>query len=326
MLLDSFGRNHNYLRISLTDNCNFRCFYCMPEDEYDFTPPSRLMQKNEIFELAKIFVNAGVNKIRLTGGEPFMRKDAGEIIELLSTLPISLYITTNGTRLHEFADTIVQSKIKGINISLDTLNQEKFLFITKRNQFDLVHKNIQLMLEKNIPLKINVVVMKGINDDEIIDFVEWTKSSPVHIRFIEFMPFTGNKWTSNKVFTWQEILDVIENRFTFIPIENEKNETAKNYTINGHAGSFSVISTMSAPFCSTCNRIRLTADGKLKNCLFSGDETDLLTPYRNGEDVSELIKINILNKKKELGGQFNNNFEDLNPDKIFNRSMINIGG
>ncbi len=326
MLLDSFGRSHNYLRISLTDNCNFRCFYCMPEDEYDFTPSAKLMQKDEIISLAKTFVALGVNKIRLTGGEPLIRKDAGEIIESLAALPVTLHITTNGTRLHEFADTISNAGIKGINISLDTLNRDRFIFITKRDQFDVVHKNIELMIDRGLRVKVNVVVMKGINDDEIIDFVEWTKDSPVHIRFIEFMPFTGNKWTSNKVFTWQEILGVIEARFTFTPIENEKNDTAKNYTVKGHAGSFSVISTMSAPFCSTCNRIRLTADGKLKNCLFSGDETDLLTPFRNGEDVIELIKINILNKKKELGGQFDKNFEDLNPDNIFNRSMINIGG
>jgi cyclic pyranopterin phosphate synthase len=326
MLLDSFGRIHNYLRISLTDNCNFRCFYCMPEDEYDFTPSARLMQKVEIIHLAKLFVDLGVNKIRLTGGEPLMRKDAGEIIESLAALPVSLHITTNGTRLHEFADTISNAGIKGINISLDTLNRDKFIFITKRDQFDVVHKNIEWMIEKGIPVKVNVVVMKGINDDEIIDFIDWTKDKPVHIRFIEFMPFTGNKWTSNRVFTWEEILALIGKQFSFVPMENDKNDTAKSYSIEGHLGSFSVISTMSAPFCSTCNRIRLTADGKLKNCLFSKDETDLLTPLRNGKDVADLIKLNILHKKKELGGQFNNDFENLNPEKISNRSMINIGG
>ena len=326
MLTDSFGRIHNYLRISLTDNCNFRCFYCMPEDDYDFTPPSRLMQKNEIVTLAKKFIDLGVNKIRLTGGEPFMRKDVGEIIQELSLLPASLSITTNGTRLHEFADTIVNAGIKGINISLDTLQREKFILITKRDQYDAVYHNISLMINRGIHVKVNVVVMKGINDNEIIDFVEWTKQRPVHIRFIEFMPFTGNKWTSNKVFTWEEILQHIAEKYSFVPLENDIHDTAKSYSIQGHAGSFSVISTMSAPFCSTCNRIRLTADGKLKNCLFSNYETDLLTPYRNGEDITDLIEKNILLKKKELGGQFNKAFEDLNPDKILNRSMINIGG
>ncbi len=326
MLTDSFGRIHNYLRISLTDNCNFRCFYCMPEDDYDFTPPARLMQKDEIVALAKKFVELGVNKIRLTGGEPFMRKDVGEIIQDLSVLPASLSITTNGTRLHEFVDTIVHAGIKGINISLDTLQREKFIFITKRDQYETVKNNISMMINKGIHVKVNVVVMKGVNDDEIIDFVEWTKEHPVHIRFIEFMPFTGNRWTSNKVITWEEILHLISEKYSFVPLKNDIHDTAKSYSIKGHAGSFSVISTMSAPFCSSCNRIRLTADGKLKNCLFSNYETDLLTPYRKGEDVTDLIQKNILQKKKELGGQFNNAFEDLNPDTILNRSMINIGG
>ncbi len=326
MLTDSFGRIHNYLRISLTDNCNFRCFYCMPEDDYDFTPPARLMQKDEIVALAKKFVELGVNKIRLTGGEPFMRKEVGEIIQDLSVLPASLSITTNGTRLHEFAATIVHAGIKGINISLDTLQREKFIFITKRDQYEAVKNNISLMINKGIHVKVNVVVMKGVNDDEIIHFVEWTKEHHVHIRFIEFMPFTGNRWTSNKVITWEEILDLISEKYSFVPLKNDIHDTAKSYSIQGHAGSFSVISTMSAPFCSSCNRIRLTADGKLKNCLFSNYETDLLTPYRKGEDVTDLIQKNILQKKKELGGQFNNAFEDLNPDTILNRSMINIGG
>ncbi|MBU3713340.1 MAG: GTP 3',8-cyclase MoaA [Ferruginibacter sp.] len=326
MLLDTFGRSHNYLRISITDNCNFRCFYCMPEDDYDFTPPARLMQKDEIIHLTKLFVDLGVNKIRLTGGEPLMRKDAGEIIEAISSLPVSLFLTTNGTRLHEFEATIKNAGIKVINISLDTLNREKFLLLTKRNQFDLVYKNILLMIDKGVRVKVNMVVMKGINENEINDFIEWTKNTAIHIRFIEFMPFTGNKWTSNKVFTWEEILGLIGKRFSFVPLENDKNDTAKSYSIEGHLGSFSVISTMSAPFCSTCNRIRLTADGKLKNCLFSKDETDLLTAYRKGEDVINLIQKNILNKKKELGGQFNNDYENLNPEIISNRSMINIGG
>jgi GTP 3',8-cyclase len=326
MITDSFNRVHDYLRISLTDNCNLRCFYCMPEEDYVFTPASRLMQTDEIESLAKIFVSLGVKKIRLTGGEPLVRKDAAQIILALSKLPVSLTMTTNATRLHEFIDVLKESRMRSINISLDTLQSDKFNLITRRNQFDIVHKNIQRLLEHDLHVKVNVVVMKGLNDDEINDFIEWTKDTPVHVRFIEFMPFSGNKWTSNKVFTWQQMLDVIENKYSFIRLQDEKHDTSKKYMVPGHAGTFAVISTMSAPFCGDCNRMRLTADGKLKNCLFSREETDLLTVFRNGEDIVPLIHQSIRNKAKELGGQFTNDFEHLHAEDIHNRSMITIGG
>src|SRR6476659_6425834 len=221
MMIDSYNRVDNYLRISLTDNCNFRCFYCMPEEEYDFTPASRLMQAGEIEELAKIFVNLGVNKIRLTDGETVFRKDAADIIIDLTKLPVNLTITTNGTRLHEYADVLTESGVRSLNISLDTLQQEKFQLITRRDQFKTVFDNIQLLLSKNFHVKINVVVMKGLNDGEINDFIGWTKDTPVHVRFIEFMPFSGNRWTSNKVFTLQQILEVIESKYQVIRLKDE---------------------------------------------------------------------------------------------------------
>ena len=326
MIADRFNRVHNYLRISLTDNCNLRCFYCMPEEEYEFTPTSRLMQAEEIEALAKIFVTQGVNKIRLTGGEPLVRKDTANIILRLSKLPVKLTLTTNGTRLHEFADTLEQANIKSLNISLDTLQADKFNLITRRNQFQLVYDNIHFLLKKNFHVKVNMVVMKGLNDNEINDFIEWTKHEPVHVRFIEFMPFSGNRWTSNKVFTLQQILEVIEKKYEVERLQDEKHDTAKGYKVPGHAGTFAVISTMSANFCGDCNRMRLTADGKMKNCLFSQAETDLLTPYRNGEDVIPLIHQSILSKAKELGGQFSTDFENLKAENIHNRSMITIGG
>lgn len=201
MIADSFGRIHDYLRISLTDNCNFRCFYCMPEEDYDFTPASRLMQPDEILALAKIFVENGVKKIRLTGGEPLVRKDAAQIISALGKLPVELVITTNGTRIAELLPTLIASGIKTINISLDTLQPEKFLMITRRDLFHQVRSNIELLLQHKITVKINMVVMKGLNDHEIKDFIDWTKHNPIQIRFIEFMPFSGNQWTSNKMFS-----------------------------------------------------------------------------------------------------------------------------
>lgn len=326
MIKDSFNRVHDYLRISLTDNCNLRCFYCMPEEDYDFTPASRLMQPHEIETLAKIFVAQGVKKIRLTGGEPLVRKDAAKIISALGKLPVELAITTNGTRVHEMIDVLKEAKIKTVNISLDTLQPDKFLLVTRRDLFHQVRSNIELLLHHQFNVKINVVVMKNFNEEEVADFIAWTTHIPVQIRFIEFMPFEGNRWTSNKVFSLHEMLEIISQRYSFLPVQGSANDTAKHYTVPGHAGSFAVISTMSQPFCSTCNRMRLTADGKLKNCLFSTGETDLLSALRRGEEVLPLIRANIQSKAKELGGQFSGTFSTLEAATLHNRSMITIGG
>jgi len=284
------------------------------------------MQADEIVEISKKFVEHGVNKIRLTGGEPLVRKDAATIISRLAKLPVKLTITTNGTRLHDFADVLEDAGITSLNISLDTLKKDKFNLMTRRNQFDRVRSNIDLMISRGFHVKLNVVAMKGLNDNEIIDFINWTKHEPIHVRFIEFMPFSGNRWSSNKVITWEEILEIAGSEFDIIPLERDKHDTAKKYIVPGHKGTFAVISTMSSPFCSDCNRMRLTADGKMKNCLFSTSETDLLTPFRNGEDIIPLIYQSILDKKKSLGGQFTADIAHIEAEKIENRSMITIGG
>lgn len=326
MFKDKYNRVHNYLRISLTDNCNLRCFYCMPEESYAFMPNAKLMQADEIYQLAALFVTNGITKIRLTGGEPLVRKDAGNIIRLLGQLGVELTITTNGTRIHEFMDDFETAGIRSVNISLDTLDKDRFLLLTRRDQYDIVKKNISLLLDRNFTVKINVVVVKGVNDDELNSFIAWTKHIPVHVRFIEFMPFDGNQWKSDKLVTWKEMLSVISNQYSITPLENAPNDTCKKYRADDHAGTFAVISTMSAPFCSGCNRIRLTADGKIKNCLFSETETDLLQALRNGEAVLPIIEKNILSKHKELGGQFSQQYELIDADTLHNRSMIAIGG
>jgi GTP 3',8-cyclase len=297
----------------------------MPEEDYDFTPATRLMQPDEILTIAKQFVEMGVNKIRLTGGEPLVRKDVGKIIQDLATLPVRLTLTTNGTRLHQYADLLKDAGVTSLNISLDTLDQDRFLLLTRRNQFNQVMENIQLMVAKGFTVKVNMVVMKGINHQEILQFVEWTKDQPIHVRFIEFMPFSGNHWKEDKVFTWQQMMEQISIQYDLIPIEKANHDTARQYKIMGHAGSIAVIATMSAPFCSDCNRMRLTADGKMKNCLFSRTETDLLTPFRRGEDIAPLILASIAEKKKALGGQFTD-LEHVDAEQIINRSMITIGG
>jgi cyclic pyranopterin phosphate synthase len=284
------------------------------------------MQVHEIEALAKIFVALGVNKIRLTGGEPLVRKDAGAIIEKLALLPVSLSLTTNAVRLHHFMPQIIEAGIRSLNISLDTLDANRFMLITGRDEFRQVWSNIEGALDAGLHVKINVVVMKGINDKEINHFINWTKDTGVHIRFIEFMPFAGNQWHNEKVVTFKEILETVESRYSFIKLKDEMNDTTKKYIVPGHAGTFSVISTMSVPFCATCNRIRLTADGKIKNCLFSNNETDLLTPLRNGADVEQLIIQSIATKARSQGGQFTEDYKSTDANTIRNRSMISIGG
>ena len=189
---DSFGRQHNYLRISLTDACNFRCFYCMPNEDVSCTPNAQLMQVDEMLTIAKQFVAMGVDKIRLTGGEPLVRKEAREIIAQLSQLPVELCITTNGALIHLFKDCFLNSSIKSVNVSLDSLDADKFQILTKRTHYAQVIENIEWLLENDFSVKVNAVLIKGINDTEINDFIELTRYKKLHIRFIEFMPFTDN--------------------------------------------------------------------------------------------------------------------------------------
>ncbi|MBL8005609.1 MAG: GTP 3',8-cyclase MoaA [Candidatus Kapabacteria bacterium] len=325
MLVDTFNRVHDYLRISITDACNFRCVYCMPEENITFLKQQYLMSNEEIFSLAKIFVDLGVTKIRLTGGEPLVRKDFGSIVSKLALLPIKIGITTNGLLLDNYLEDIKKADIVSINISLDSLRKEKFKTITQRDHFDQVMKNILLCIENNLYVKLNVVTLKGVNDSEIIDFVHLTKNLPIHVRFIEYMPFSGNNWDKDKVFSNQIALQTIENQFSLFKLVDEKNDTDKKFGIFGHAGTISFISTLTDTFCSTCNRLRITSDGKLKNCLFGKEEFDLITPLRNGENIVPIIVNAIVKKHEKLGGQFVD-YTQVVASTLENRSMIKIGG
>jgi len=323
-LTDTFGRSHNYLRISLTDACNLRCNYCMPNENIKVTPATKLMQVDEIAFVADTFVKLGVTKIRLTGGEPLVRKDAKEIIERLSVLPVELTISTNAVLVDEYLETLKQSTIKSVNVSLDTLNADEFLAITKRNTFAKIMANIHLLLLNNFNVKINVVVMKGVNEHVVLDFVQFTKEYPVEVRFIEFMPFQGNGWQKDFVFSYQEMLEKIAIKHNVLKLADAPNDTTKKYKIGDYKGSFAFISTISAPFCGNCNRLRLTADGKIKNCLFDTHEIDILSSLRAGKDIESLILASVSNKKQERGGLFN---QDSTIDtKQKNRAMIKIGG
>jgi cyclic pyranopterin phosphate synthase len=318
-LFDTFGRQHDYLRISLTDACNLRCVYCMPNEKVLVTPSAKLMQVDEIENIASVFVGLGVKKIRLTGGEPLLRKDAKEIIQKLSKLPIELTISTNAVLVDQYIETFKNANIRSVNVSLDTLNPDEFFAITKRGDFEKIMKNIYLLLSENFKVKVNVVVMKGVNEHVIFDFINWTKAFPLDVRFIEFMPFSGNRWGHEKVVSYSEMLDKIQTNFNIIKLEDGVNDTSKKYTLKEHAGTFAFITTITEPFCGNCNRLRLTADGKMKNCLFSQGEIDLLSELRTGKDIKPFILACLKNKKQERGGRFD--FEN-----IENRSMIKIGG
>lgn len=326
LLSDSYHRTHDYLRISLTDNCNFRCTYCMPQENMQFMPAAHLMQRGEIEQIAKVFVELGVKKIRFTGGEPLVRKDAANIIADIAKLNTELTITTNGTRVDQFIETFKHAGIRSVNVSLDTLDKDRFFLLTRRNEFERVLDNIYLLLDEGFHVKVNMVVMNGVNDVEIPRFVAWTEELPVHVRFIEFMPFSGNQWMGHKVFTFAQMLELIGQYYPFVPLNNHPNDTAKKFKVPHHKGTFAVISTITQPFCANCNRMRLTADGKMKNCLFSKSEADILGALRKGEDIVPIIRQCLSEKEAERGGQFNANFELLDAGLMTNRSMINIGG
>ncbi len=320
ILKDSFGRIHNYLRISITERCNLRCTYCMPEEGIPLTPEDRLPSVDELMEIVSVFKEMGVDKIRLTGGEPMARKELPEILDRLCEMGFrDLNITTNGVFLDRFIDKFKEVGLTSINVSLDTLDPEKFATVTRRDRFDKVMMNIKKGMDEGLRIKINTVLLKDFNEDEIKPMLEWSKTTPIHVRFIEFMPFNGNNWNTKKLVTYQDVLDEARKYFTIEKLKDGKNSTSKSFRVEGGKGTFAVISSMTEPFCETCNRLRLTADGKLKNCLFSNQEADLLTALRKGHNLKELIRLSVRSKKEAHAGM--DNLPDME-----NRSMIAIGG
>ena len=327
MLTDSFHRIHDYLRIAITQKCNFRCSYCNPVDlpKGYFSGVTR-MSVDEIDTLAGIFIQQGIRRIRLTGGEPLVRKDAGMIIQRLSRYPVELTLTTNGFLLADYLEVIKNAGIRSVNVSLDSLNPYTFNKTTGRDEWNTVWENIMLLIKNGIEAKINTVIIQDVNHHEIPDFVALTKNNALQVRFIEFMPFLGNGWASGKVFPAEAMLSMIRRLHPVIKLQDEFHDTARKYMVDGYSGSFATICTMSRPFCSGCNRIRLTADGKMKNCLFSNGEADLLGTLRAGGDVERMIRICLADKKPETGGQLFPDYNLIESDMLLNRSMIKIGG
>ena len=326
-IIDSFGRKHNYLRISLTEKCNLRCFYCMPEEGVPLKENNAFMTVDETISIAEEFVRLGITKIRLTGGEPLVKKGADVIIRALGKLPVELSLTTNGILVDRFIECFKDAGIKSLNVSLDSLKEQRFNAISRRSYFSKIKDNIELLLREGFHVKINVVLIKGTNDDEIVDFVKWTENEKISVQFIEFMPFDGNQWNSEKTVSEQEILDGLREYYgsdRIVKLNDLRNSTSRNFAVSGAKGTFGIISTVTNPFCDSCNRIRLTADGKIKNCLFSNEESDLLSAIRRGEEIESVIRKSILAKHASRGGL--SSFENEEVSRHENRSMITIGG
>lgn len=301
----------------------------MPNEKIKFTPQEHQMNTKELLAITREFVKAGVQKIRLTGGEPLIRKDIAEILTGLAQLPVQLAVTTNGVLLNEYFDLLEKTQLQVINISLDSLNPKRFNEITKRNEFDRVWKNIQEAITRGFKVKLNTVLMKGVNDDEVLKLVELSKEHDLQVRFIEFMPFDGNRWDFSKMISEDEILQQVYQKYPKELIEqlpSKKHATAKNFKLPDSKGSFGLISSVTSPFCDSCNRLRLTSDGKMKNCLFSNDEADLLTLFRAGKSIEQAV--NLLVKKKHAVRAGMDNIDDFKTSDQhgLNRSMVRIGG
>eukprot|EP00923_Selenidium_pygospionis_P017758 GHVN01031214.1.p1 GENE.GHVN01031214.1~~GHVN01031214.1.p1 ORF type:complete len:281 (-),score=24.25 GHVN01031214.1:251-1093(-) len=263
-LKDGFGRVHDYLRISLTEKCNLRCSYCMPPEGVDLTPSPSLLTTDEIYRLANVFVKCGVRKIRLTGGEPTVRPDFQSIVLKLGEFVKQgsldrLAVTSNGLTLYRHVECFKHAGVTDVNISLDTLDPLKFHLITRRNGFRLVAKSIRALLEANIAtVKLNCVVVRGFNDEEMSEFVHLTRHLPLEVRFIEVMPFPGNGWSPSKTVSFKEMLTRVTAHYPHVEALPARNldDTAKLYRIPGHVGQVGFITSVSRPFCGGCSRIR----------------------------------------------------------------------
>ncbi len=324
---DGNNRIINYLRLSLTDRCNLRCIYCMPEEGIDFIPHQDVLSYEEMLHLVELSVQTGIRKVRLTGGEPLVRKGCLDFIERLSRIEEldEITLTTNGVLLKEKAEGLRNCGICRINVSMDTLRRERFQQITGRDFFDRVWDGIREAERLGFsPIKINIVAMNGINDDEILDFARLTLEKPYHIRFIEFMPVgDSNGWSNNKFISIDDIKNRISSLGSLQPIlHNGMDGPAQRYMLEGAKGELGFIGALSNHFCKKCNRLRLTAEGHLRGCLFSDQETDLKTPLRNGKDdhhILDLIRWTIKNKPKNHG------IIEPEPRKCV-RQMSSIGG
>lgn len=325
-LSDRFGRIADDLRISVTDRCNFRCVYCMPSEGLSWMPKSHLLSFEEITQIARVFVRLGVRTIRLTGGEPTLRQNLPALVAMLAGIhpDLDLAMTTNGYLLKGLAKPLAEAGLGRVNVSIDSLLRHRFEQITRRDALSTVIEGIQAAEEAGLrPVKLNCVVLRGQNDDEILDFVRLARQTGWEIRFIEFMPLDAQRsWDRSQVVTEEEILRIIESVFHLKPRSEPTGPAQLREFADGAPGTIGVIPSVSAPFCESCNRIRITSDGQLRTCLFSLVETDLKGLLRQGSTAGELEDaIREAVWRKQAGHRINEP-DFVRPD----RSMSMIGG
>jgi GTP 3',8-cyclase len=323
-LVDSFGRVHRDLRISVTDRCNFRCTYCMPAEGMDWLPRDELLTFEEIERVARLLVDRyGFDSIRLTGGEPTVRAHLPVLVRKLAGLDVDLALTTNGATMGLIAHELAEAGLSRINISLDTLRADRFEQITRRDSLGRVLEGIDAALDAGLePVKVNAVMMRGVNDDELVDFARFGRERGVVVRFIEFMPLDASgAWTDDQVVTSAEILGRIGEVFPLEPVEHGS-APAQRYRYVDGGGEIGVVASVTQSFCSTCDRVRLTAEGQLRSCLFALEDTDLRTSLRAGASDDELARLVEATVGAKWAGHHIGETVFIRP----NRSMSQIGG
>jgi cyclic pyranopterin phosphate synthase len=323
-LIDSFGRVHRDLRLSVTDRCNFRCTYCMPEEGMKWLPRDEILTFEELERLARLLVERhGVDSIRLTGGEPTMRAHLPLLVEKLAPLPADLALTTNGATLRQHAHALAEAGLRRINVSLDTFRADRFRELTRRDDLPKVLDGIDAAIEAGLhPVKVNAVVMRGVNDDELVDFARFGRERGVVVRFIEFMPLDADQaWRHDAVVSLDEIVTRIGAEFPLEPIERSSAPASRFRYVDG-GGEIGVVASVTQAFCGTCDRIRLTAEGKFRNCLFALEEYDLRAALRSGADDDVLSEIVEGAVGAKWAGHQINQVHFIRPAK----SMSQIGG
>jgi molybdenum cofactor biosynthesis protein A len=328
LLYDNHGRPLNYLRLAVTDRCNLRCFYCMPENGIRYLPKKELLTFEEVERFVSIVANMGISKIRLTGGEPFLRTDIMDLIRRIKSINgiKDVHLTTNGVLTARHIPEL-RNLISSVNLSLDTLDKERFKLITHRDEFDNTMETFRALLDAGIPVKINAVVMEGKNIEDILSLIELTKNNSVSVRFIEEMPFNGEGSHYSKLtWTYKKIFEYIKQHHPALSkVSDPENSTAYHYSIPGHCGNIGIIAAFSRTFCGTCNRIRVTAQGVLKTCLYDHGVLNIRDLMRSGfsdEQIkSELLKA-FGNRPKD-GREAEQNRFDHAP---VSESMSTIGG
>ncbi len=327
-LIDSFGRVHDNLRISVTDRCNIRCFYCMPADDVTFMKRELILSFEEIERVTRIAVSLGVNKVRITGGEPLVRRDLHVLVEKLCGIDgvKDVGITTNGILLADHAQQLYDSGLRRINVSLDVLDAEKFKRITRREGFENVIEGIQKAQDVGFdPVKVNAISIRGLTEEQIVPLGEFARRTGVELRFIEFMPLDAdNAWERKRVLFASEILEQLcEGVMPMIPVKEDDECTPTTlYQFEDGVGRVGFIPSVSSPFCQNCNRFRITADGKLRNCLFSLEETDVRDLLREGNSDEEIAQAILTCVAAKNEGHEINAESFIQPD----RPMYSIGG